>query len=158
SADMEVIIEVLEKAFDFTGAIKQIHLHSSSRIADIFEVNNLNVVSMEYASSPNNMQYVSKSMLERADKQIRVGISRTDIDSIIAELYGKGIEKPKVEQLVENEETIMKRFEKAKEKYGERMTFTGPDCGLGGWPTQEAAQLLLKRTVNAVKMCQKIGL
>jgi hypothetical protein len=23
------------------------------------------------------------------------------------------------------------------------MTFTGPDCGLGGWPSQEAAQLLL---------------
>jgi len=31
------------------------------------------------------------------------------------------------------------------------MTFTGPDCGLGGWDTQEVAQLVLKRTVNAVK-------
>jgi methionine synthase II (cobalamin-independent) len=31
------------------------------------------------------------------------------------------------------------------------MTFTGPDCGLGGWPSQEAAQLLLERTVKAVK-------
>ncbi len=155
SADREVIVEVLEKAFDFNGATKQIHTHSSSRIADILEIKNLNVVSIEYASSPHNMEYVSKNMLERADKQIRVGISRTDIDSIIAELYGKGITKPQVEQLVETEETIRRRFEKAKEKYGERMTFTGPDCGLGGWPTQEAAQLLLKRTVNAVKTCQK---
>ena len=90
-------------------------------------------------------------MLEGADKQIRVGISRTDIDSIMAELYEKGITKPNPEQLVESEETIRKRFETAKEKYGNRMTFTGPDCGLGGWPTQEAAQLLLKRTVNIVK-------
>jgi 5-methyltetrahydropteroyltriglutamate--homocysteine methyltransferase len=90
-------------------------------------------------------------MLERADKQIRVGISRTDINSIIAELYQKGVTKPQTEQLVENDEDIRKRFGKAKEKFGERMTFTGPDCGLGGWPTQESAQLLLKRTVNAVK-------
>lgn len=155
SADKEVIIEVLDKAFDFSGATKQIHIHSSSRIADILEVKNLNVVSIEYASSPHSMEYVSKSMLEKADKQIRVGISRTDIDSIIAELYGKGITKPQVEQLVETEETIRKRFKKAKEKYGERMTFTGPDCGLGGWPTQEAAHLLLKRTVNAVKICKE---
>jgi methionine synthase II (cobalamin-independent) len=55
--------------------------------------------------------------------------------------------------MVESEDTIGKRFMAAKEKYGDRMTFTGPDCGLGGWPTQEAAQLLLKRTVDAVKAC-----
>ena len=90
-------------------------------------------------------------MLERADKQIRVGISRTDINSILAELNCKGIVRPTAEQLVESEIDIRKRFNVAKEKYGETMTFAGPDCGLGGWPTQEAAQLLLKRTVNAVK-------
>ena len=32
------------------------------------------------------------------------------------------------------------------------MTFTGPDCGLGSWPTQEAAALVLKRAVEAVKL------
>jgi methionine synthase II (cobalamin-independent) len=31
------------------------------------------------------------------------------------------------------------------------MTFTGPDCGLGGWPSQEAAKLLLEHSVQAVK-------
>jgi methionine synthase II (cobalamin-independent) len=46
---------------------------------------------------------------------------------------------------------MRKRYATAKKKYGDRMTFSGPDCGLGGWPTQEAAELLLKRTVNAVK-------
>jgi 5-methyltetrahydropteroyltriglutamate--homocysteine methyltransferase len=92
-------------------------------------------------------------MLERADKQIRVGISRTDVDSIMAELHDKGIATPGALQMVESEETIRKRFKTAKEKYGDRMTFTGPDCGLGGWPTQEAAQLLLRRTVDAVKAC-----
>jgi len=151
TGDKDTILEVLEKAFDFSGVIKQIHLHSSSRVADLLTVKNLDVLSFEYAASPKNIETVSKKMLEEADKQIRVGISRTDIDSITAELYEKGVKKPDAEQLVESEETIKKRFLKAKEKYGERMTFTGPDCGLGGWPTQEAAQLLLRRTVNAVK-------
>ncbi|MEM2994782.1 MAG: hypothetical protein QXI91_02030 [Candidatus Bathyarchaeia archaeon] len=153
-ADRDTTIEVFEKAFDFTGAVKQIHLHSPSRVTDILEVRNVDVLSFEYAASPKNLEAVSKKMLERADKQIRVGISRTDINSILAELYDKGITKPDAEQLVENEETIKTRFLTAKERYGERMTFTGPDCGLGGWPTQEAAQLLLKRTVNAVKSCK----
>jgi 5-methyltetrahydropteroyltriglutamate--homocysteine methyltransferase len=147
----EILLEVLEKAFDFSGVVKQIHLHSSSRVADLLAVKNLDVLSFEYAASPKNIEAVSKKMLEEADKHIRVGISRTDIDSITAELYEKGITKPNAEQLVESEDIIKKRFLKAKEKYAERITFTGPDCGLGGWPTQEAAQILLKRTVNAVK-------
>jgi 5-methyltetrahydropteroyltriglutamate--homocysteine methyltransferase len=151
TVEREDMIDALEKTFDFSGVIKQIHLHSSSRVADLLTVKNLDVLSFEYAASPKNIETVSKKMLEEADKQIRVGISRTDIDSITAELYEKGVKKPDAEQLVESEETIKKRFLKAKEKYGERMTFTGPDCGLGGWPTQEAAQLLLRRTVNAVK-------
>jgi methionine synthase II (cobalamin-independent) len=69
----------------------------------------------------------------------------------LAELYEKGITKPSAKQLVEPEDVIRKRFKFAKEKYGERMTFTGPDCGLGGWPSQEAATLLLEHTVKAVK-------
>jgi 5-methyltetrahydropteroyltriglutamate--homocysteine methyltransferase len=150
-ATSELVCEVLEKAFDFQGATRQIHLHSAAGVHDLLCVKNLDVLSFEYAASPKNIESVPKSMLERADKQIRVGVSRTDIDSILAELYEKGISKPSAEQLVEPEETIKKRFLVAKEKYGDRMTFTGPDCGLGGWPSQDAATLLLKRTVEAVK-------
>ncbi|MDH5734442.1 MAG: hypothetical protein OEY88_11785 [Candidatus Bathyarchaeota archaeon] len=151
SADTDTLLDVLEKAFDFKGVIRHIHLHSPSRVRDILDVKNLDVLSFEYAASPKNIESVSKNMLDSADKQIRVGISRTDIDSIIAELCDKGITKPTAEQLVESEGAIRKRFINAKEKYGEMMTFAGPDCGLGGWSTQEAAQLLLKRTVSAVK-------
>jgi len=151
TGDKETILNVLEKTFDFTGATKQIHLHSTSRVADILEVKNLDVLSFEYAASPRNIEAVSKGMLEKADKQIRIGVSRTDIDSIMAELSERGITKPDAERLVEDEETIRTRYVAAKRKYGERMTFAGPDCGLGGWPTQESARLLLKRTVNAVK-------
>jgi len=150
-AGSDLIRDVLEKAFDFKGAVRQIHLHSSSRLPDLLEVGNIDVLSFEYAASPENIESVSRKMLEDADKQIRVGVSRTDIDSIIAELHDKGVTKPTAEQLVEDEEVIRKRYVSAKEKFGERMTFTGPDCGLGSWPSQEAAQLLLRRTVDAVK-------
>lgn len=151
NAEKEKLISVLEKAFDFHGAVRQVHLHSSVRLTDLLSVKNVDVVSFEYAASPKNMESVSRRMLDEADKQIRVGVSRTDIDAVLAELYDKGVAQPLAEQLVEAEDVIRRRFLAAKEKYGERMTFTGPDCGLGSWPSQEAAQLLLERTVKAVK-------
>ncbi|MEM2081951.1 MAG: hypothetical protein QW744_06760 [Candidatus Bathyarchaeia archaeon] len=151
NAEKDLLCSVLEKAFDFHGAVRQIHLHSASRLPDLLEVGNIDVVSFEYAAHPRNIESISRRMLEEADKQIRVGVSRTDIDTIMAELHEKGVEKPTAEQLVEDEKTIRKRYAMAKEKFREQMTFTGPDCGLGGWPSQEAAELLLKRTVEAVK-------
>ena len=151
AAGKDTVCEVLEKAFDFQGAVRQIHLHSPSRLPDLLGIKNIDVLSFEYAASPKNIEGISRKMLEDADKQIRVGVSRTDIDSIMAELHDKGVVKPTAEQMVDSEDAIRKRFLAVKEKYGDRMTFTGPDCGLGSWPSQEAAQLLLKRTVKAVK-------
>ena len=152
-AGKDLICDVLEKAFDFPGAVRQIHLHSPSRLSDLLSVKNIDVLSFEFAATPKNLEVVSKRALEEADKQIRVGVSRTDIDSIMAELYEKGVAKPAASDIVEGQETIRKRFLAAKAKYGDTMTFTGPDCGLGSWPSQEAAELLLKRTVKAVKNC-----
>ncbi len=67
------------------------------------------MLSFEYAASPKNIEAVPKSMLEKADKQIRVGVARTDIDAIWAELYEKGITKPSNEQIVESVDTISKK-------------------------------------------------
>jgi 5-methyltetrahydropteroyltriglutamate--homocysteine methyltransferase len=151
AAGSDVIRDVLEKAFDFQGTVKQIHLHSASRLSDVLEVKNIDVVSFEYAASPKNIEGISRRMLEDADKSVRVGVSRTDIDSILAELNDKGVTKPTAEQLVEDEAVIKKRYVAAKEKFGDRITFTGPDCGVGSWPSQEAACLLLEKTVKAIK-------
>ena len=148
--DRETVLAAIESAFNFGGVMRQIHVHSPSRINELLNVHNIDVVSIEYAASPKNIESVSRQMLDQADKQIRVGVSRTDINSILAELYERGVTKPEAEQMVEEENVIRKRYETAKAKYGDRMSFTGPDCGLGGWPTQEAAQLLLTRTVKAV--------
>jgi 5-methyltetrahydropteroyltriglutamate--homocysteine methyltransferase len=147
----ELIRETLEKAYDFTGPARQIHLHFASGIHDLLAVKCLDVLSFEYGGSPHNIDEVPKSVLDEADKQIRVGVTRTDIDTLWAQLYEQGITQPSAEQLVEPLETIQKRYRFAKVKYGERMTFTGPDCGMGSWPSQDAAVLLLKRTVEAVK-------
>jgi 5-methyltetrahydropteroyltriglutamate--homocysteine methyltransferase len=151
AAENDVLREVLEKAFDFQGATRQIHLHSSVRLPDLLQIKNLDVLTFEFAASPKNIEGVSRRMLEAADKKVRVGVARTDIDTILAELHDQGISQPSPEQLLDSEDTIKKRYVFAKERFGEAMTFTGPDCGLGGWPSQEAAQLLLERTVNAVK-------
>ena len=146
-----MVCQTLEKAYDFKGPIRQIHLHFASGVHDLLSVNGIDVLSFEYAASPKNIEAVPKNVLEKADKQIRVGIARTDIDSIWAELYEKGTTKPSDEQLVETVEAMRKRYQYAKAKYGERMTFTGPDCGLGGWPNQESAVLVLNHAVKAVK-------
>lgn len=151
SGSPELTREILEKAYDFQGPVKQIHLHFASGIHNLLAVKGLDVLSFEYAASPKNIDSVPKKILDKVDKQIRVGIARTDIDAIWAELYEKGVTQPSAEQLVETVETIAKRYLYAKEKYGERMTFTGPDCGLGSWPSQDAALLVLKRAVEAVK-------
>ncbi|MEM2147311.1 MAG: hypothetical protein QXJ94_01760 [Candidatus Bathyarchaeia archaeon] len=151
AAGKDEVIEVLEKAFNFSGAVRQIHVHSPARIVDLLEVKNIDVISIEYAASPQNIECISRGMLEKADKHVRVGVSRTDIDAILAELYEKNVAEPQIWQIAEEERVIKQRFKKAKKRFGERMSFTGPDCGLGGWPTQEAAQLVLKRTVAAVK-------
>ncbi len=154
NAEQDVLLNTLEKAFDFRGATRQIHLHSSTRVPDLLGIKNLDVLTFEYAASPKNIDSISKRMLEGANKQVRVGISRTDIDTIAAELQDEGIEKPPIEQLVETESTIRKRYIFAQEKFGDTLTFTGPDCGLGSWPTQQAAGLLLERTAKAVKTAQ----
>jgi len=147
----DLMREALETAYDFHGPVRQIHLHFASGIHDLLGVKGIDVLSFEYAASPKNIDAISKSMLEKTDKQIRVGIARTDIDAIWAELYEKGITQPTAEQVVEPLDVVKKRYRFAKEKYGERMTFTGPDCGMGSWPSQDIAALLLKRTVEAVK-------
>jgi 5-methyltetrahydropteroyltriglutamate--homocysteine methyltransferase len=152
NTEKDKLVQHLEKAFDFQNVTKQIHLHSATRLPDLLTIKNLNVVSFEYAASPKNIEGISRAMLERANKQIRVGITRTDIDSILSEIYDAGITNPTIEQLVDTEDEIARRYVAGKQKFGERMTFTGPDCGLGSWPTQEAAEALLKKTVRAVKM------
>lgn len=151
SGSREVTLKALERAFDFKGVARQVHLHSSSKVMDLLEVGNLDVLALECAATPKSIECLTKRTLEKANKQVRVGISRTDIDTIIAEHHEIGNAKPSPSRLVESVRTMRKRLETAKERFGDCLALVGPDCGLGGWPSQEAAQLVLKRTVQAAK-------
>ena len=64
AAESDVLCGILEKAFDFQGAVRQIHLHSSLRLPELLSVKNIDVVSFEYGASPKNIESVSRRMLE----------------------------------------------------------------------------------------------
>lgn len=151
NADIDAIVDALEKTLNFSGDIKQIHLHSASRLPDLMNVPSLDVLSFEFGASPKNIEAVPKRMFDEVDKRLRVGITRTDYDSLLAESRDKTISLLQDVQMVENEGIIRDRLKIARLKFEDCIAFAGPDCGLGGWPTQEAAELLLKRTVTAVK-------
>jgi methionine synthase II (cobalamin-independent) len=53
-ANKDELCEMLEKAFDFQGSTRQIHLHSAVRLPDLLCVKNIDVLSFEYAGSPKN--------------------------------------------------------------------------------------------------------
>ncbi len=152
--DRDTVIETLDRALGFHGPSKHVHIHSGARIHDLLEVKNLDVLSVESAGSSINVQNISRRMLEQKDKQIRIGVSRTDIDSMMAELRDRGKTITDVEQVIESEDLIKGRFLSAVERFGESLGFVGPDCGLGGWPTQKAAKVLLHRTAKAVESAQ----
>ncbi|HEY9246151.1 MAG TPA: methonine synthase, partial [Candidatus Methanoperedens sp.] len=46
---------------------------------------------------------------------------------------------------------IGKRLGKAYSVFGDRIKYAGPDCGLGSWPTQEMASMLLNNTGKGIK-------
>jgi 5-methyltetrahydropteroyltriglutamate--homocysteine methyltransferase len=148
--DEDALISQLERSVESIAPPVQIHLHSLKAAELPLRANGIDILTGEFAASPQNLELIKKRDLEKYDKFIRGGVTRTNLDYIMAELVEKGA-KPEAEQLVDDEKTIRKRYQKALEIFGERMTFAGPDCGLGAWPSQEVAHLLLKRTVKAIK-------
>ena len=103
---------------------------------------------------------MSKKEFDLYDKTIRVGIARTDIDALNLELHEKGIEggfhriqtdelSPSI--IVESQSLMIRRLKTVYKQFGDRIAFSGPDCGFKNWPTQEAALLQLSRAVNAIK-------
>lgn len=154
NVDENVLITALDNSVKGVSTDIQIHLHTLKAIAIPMQTEGINIISGEFAASPENMDIVSKKELDACDKFLRAGITRTDIDLILGEYIEKGIE-PRPEQLVEDEGIIEARYDKIKDIFGDRIAYAGPDCGLGSWQSQEVAQLLLKRTVSAVKRSEK---
>ncbi|MBU2560203.1 5-methyltetrahydropteroyltriglutamate--homocysteine methyltransferase, partial [archaeon] len=142
--------KALDESVKSLDATVQIHLHTPKASKLPFATKNIDVLTGEFAGNPKNMDFISKKELDAHDKFIRAGITRTDIDHIFAAHLVGGV-TPKDVDLVDSVDSIKKIYSQAKERFGDRMTFAGPDCGVGAWPSQEVASLLLKRTVEAVR-------
>ncbi|MHC1599343.1 MAG: methionine synthase [Candidatus Methanospirareceae archaeon] len=158
----EGIISALELASEYafrTGVDTQIHLHSPIFYETVCQVKGLKVIGMESAAQPSLLALIDKKQLEQYDKFLRIGVARTDILSMAAEydeLHHTNAFKDKgVLNTVVNEynspEKITKRLEKAYTIFGDRIKYVGPDCGLGPFPGQELAYMVLKNTATGIK-------
>jgi len=156
----EEIIEALEIASrPCRGMDCEVHLHSPLYADICSRVSGISIVGIESASHPDYLGLIDKKMLEETDSFIRAGIARTDILSMSAQLNERlGInlwqDMPRLEQEIlemESPAVMKKRLEKAYGRFGERLRATGPDCGLGSWPSQDLAARLLENCASAVR-------
>ncbi len=104
------------------------------------------------------MKAFHQKMLEEADKKLRVGISRTDIDSIIAELREKGIIKPTAEQLVEEEETIRKKIYEAQRKIRRRCEFCRSRLWFGRMANTRSCTTTFEKNRQCSKICMRLAI
>ena len=139
----------------------QIHIHTLNRADIPLNSEHIDVLTCEYAADSSNK--IPKKTLDSYDKFIRVGITRTNIDNIIAEILDKGESWEHLQtfdgmiSLIDSQAIIRKNLLTAMEIYGERLKFVGPDCGLGGWLHPQIAYELLLRTQKVISEVRKLS-
>ncbi len=137
----------------------QMHIHTLNRADIPLKTKYFDVITCEYAANKSNK--ISEKLLEQYDKFIRVGITRTNIDHIIAEAIDNGSKWDELNtingmiSLIDSKEMIKKNLLDAIKLYGDRLKFIGPDCGLGGWRIPEVAFELLHRTKVVIEEIKK---
>jgi len=139
------------------GADVEIHLHSPLKYRLVCETP-INIIGFEYAATPSNIDLLDKNVLEAHNTFIRVGVSRTDISSLIGLINDRydvnaWKEKGYMQKIVtelETPEVIKKRLETAYSVLGDRIKYASPDCGLAFWPDQELAFKLLENTAKGI--------
>ncbi len=153
--------EQLQRAFNhfrFDADI-QIHLHSPLFYTSLLEIDEIDVFGIEAAKEPAVLDSIDELDLEIYGKRLRIGVARSDIDSIIAEfnqIHGvnawqdAGLIEKAINEL-ESVDTIISRVKKAYDNFGDRIAYFGPDCGLFSFPAQELACILLKNMSEAIK-------
>jgi len=129
----------------------QIHLHSPAAAETVYETRNIRIIGIESAEDPKALSEVKREDLDSYDKFLRAGIARTNIHSLLADYREKGGSDPvEAVRVLESQEIIGKRLRHVHKLFGSRLMYAGPDCGLGGWPSQEAAYQLLRNCADAV--------
>ena len=158
----EGIITALELASEYAsrlGIDTQIHLHSPIFYETVCQVESIKVIGMESAANPSLLALIDKNQLEKYDKFLRIGVSRTDILSMAAEydeihhtnaFKDKGLLVTIINEY-NSPDIVKKRLEKAHSIFGDRIRYVGPDCGMGSFTNQELAYLVLKNTAAGLK-------
>jgi 5-methyltetrahydropteroyltriglutamate--homocysteine methyltransferase len=152
------IVKLFDKSLEgvkFHGTDVQIHIHTLNRADVPLKSKFIDVLTCEYASNKSNK--IPQKTLEEYDKFIRVGICRTNIDNIIAENLDEGKKLDYLQTdlgmatLIDSKEMIKKNLIESLNLYGTRLKYIGPDCGLGGWPSQKTAFELLSRIKSVIR-------
>ncbi len=142
------------------GIDTEIHLHSPLNYKLVCQVPSINVIGVESAASPSYLELIDRADLQVSDTFLRVGIARTDIfglTAVLNEKYNTNVwkETDKLTEVVtdmETPEVIAGRLANAYGMFGDAIRYTGPDCGLGSWPSQALAQKLLSNTAKGIEM------
>lgn len=162
----EDIIKALTMAGESShkhGIDTEIHLHSPLNYKLVCQVPSINVIGVESAASPSYLELIDNNDLQISDTFLRVGISRTDIfgmTAVLNEKYNTNVwkETDKLKEVVTHMETpeiIADRLNSAYGMFGDTIRYTGPDCGLGSWPSQELARKLLSNTAKGIELFYK---
>ncbi len=154
------ILEALQIASEpCHGMDCEVHLHSPLYAEACARVPDISIVGIESAAHPDYLQLIDRKILVETDTYLRAGIARTDILSISARLNEQlGInlwqDMPRLEREIldlESPQIMKKRLDRAYAQFGDRLRATGPDCGLGSWPSQDLAGRLLANCAAAVR-------
>lgn len=155
----EEIQEALEIASrPCRGMHCEVHLHSPLYAELCAHVSGIDILGVESAAHPDYLKLIEREVLEETGTYLRAGIARTDIFSLSAQLndrYKVNLweDLPRLEREIISLESplIMKsRLDQAYAQFGDRLIATGPDCGLGPWPSQELAGSILGNCAAAI--------
>jgi len=155
----EEIQEALEIASrPCQGMHCEVHLHSPLYAELCAHVSGIDILGVESAAHPDYLKLIEREVLEDTGTYLRAGIARTDIFSLSAQLndrYKVNLweDLPRLEREIISLESplIMKsRLDQAYAQFGDRLIATGPDCGLGSWPSQELARSILGNCAAAI--------
>ena len=142
------------------GVETGIHLHDTSDPL-FWEVEHLNIIESHVGDSVYYLKSTRKN-LEEKDKFLKASVAVTSFNNLIMEKVGseekyaeswEDINAGKVnpETFLEDEFTMKKRLTKIVDQFGiERVPYSGPECGLNGFPTYDCAMKYLQRVSKVV--------